>query len=44
MGSNGPLVFYKNMRDGYITLQKEEKQKFRSDVNKIIKGRHKSEE
>ena len=45
-GFKGPLGFYKNIKDRYIALEKtEEKQKelFKSDLNEILKGRHKSE-
>ena len=36
----GALVFYKKMKDGYVTQVKAgEKQKwFKSDINEIIKG------
>ena len=42
----GPLGFYKNIKDGYTTLEKAEKKvkKIRSDINEIVKRRHKSEE
>ena len=42
---HGPLGFYKNIKEGYITLEKaEEKQKeFTSDLNEILKGRYQSE-
>ena len=42
----GPLRFYKNIRDGHTTLGKAEEgqKKFKSHVNEIIKWRHKSEE
>ena len=45
IGFKGPLVFYKNKKDGYITLEKsEEKQKeFKSGRNEILKGGYKSE-
>ena len=44
IGFKGPLGFYKNIKEGYITLEKsKEKQKeFKSDVNKIVKGSKKS--
>ena len=40
----GALGFYKNVKDGYITLEKgEEKQKeSKSGLNEILKGRSKS--
>ena len=42
----GPLGFYKNIKQGYITLEKpEEKQKeFKSEINKIVIGSKKSED
>ena len=41
----GPLAFYKNINDGYITLEKaEEKLKeFKSDINEILKRIYKSQ-
>ena len=41
----GLLGFYKNIKKGYITIEKaEEKQKeFKSDLNEILKGKYKSE-
>ena len=40
IGFKGPLGFYKNIKDGYTTLEKaEESQKnFKSDINQIVKG------
>ena len=42
----GPLGFYKNIKDDYMTLEKaEEKQEaFKLEINKIVKGSKKSEE
>ena len=42
----GPPGFYKNIREGYITLEKaEEKQKeFKSYINEIVKGSKKSQD
>ena len=42
----GPLGFYKNIKEGYITLEKtEEKQKeFKSEINDIVTGSKKSED
>ena len=42
----GPLALYRNINNGYITLEKaEENQKnFKSDVNEIVKGRYKLED
>ena len=46
IGFKGQLNFYKNIKDGYITLEKvkENQKKIKLDINKIVKGRHKSEE
>ena len=46
IGFKGSLGFYKNIKEGYITLEKEEeKQKvLKSEMNKIVKGIKKSEE
>ena len=46
IGFKGQLNFYKNTKDGYITLEKvkENQKKIKLDINKIVKGRHKSEE
>ena len=40
IGFKGPLEFYKNIKEGYITLEKaEEKQKeFKSETNEVVKG------
>ena len=37
-----PIVFYKNIKEGYITLEKTEE--FKSEINKIVKGMNKLEE
>ena len=36
----GPLNFYKNVKDSYITLEKAEGQQkeFKLELNKIVKG------
>ena len=46
IGFKGQLNFYKNIKYGYITLEKvkENQKKIKLDINKIVKGRHKSEE
>ena len=46
IGFKGPLDFYKNIKEGYITLEKaEEKQKeFKSEIDEIVKGNKKSEQ
>ena len=46
IGFKVSLGFYKNIKEGYITLEKEEeKQKvLKSEMNKIVKGIKKSEE
>ena len=38
---NGPLVFYKNIKGGYITLEKgqQNQNKFKSDLNEIVTGK-----
>ena len=40
----GPLAFYKNIKDSYVTLEKaeEKQQQQKSDMNEIVKGGHKS--
>ena len=45
IGFKGPLDFYSNVTDGYITQEKaEEKQnEFKKDLNEILKRRYKSE-
>ena len=45
IGLKGPLDFSKNIKEGYITLEKpEEKQSaFKSDLNDKSKGRYKPE-
>ena len=37
----GPLVFYKNIKGGYITLEKgqQNQNKFKSDLNEIVTGK-----
>ena len=37
-----PIVFYNNIKEGYITLEKTEE--FKSEINKIVKGMNKLEE
>ena len=37
-----PIVLYKNIKEGYITLEKTEE--FKSEINKIVKGMNKLEE
>ena len=46
IGFKGPLGFYKNSKEGYITLEKpEEKPKeFKSEISKIVNGGKKSKE
>ena len=36
-----PLVFYKNIKGGYITLEKgqQNQNKFKSDLNEIVTGK-----
>ena len=43
---NDPLRLFKNIKQGNITLEKagEEQKEFKSKLNKIVKGRKKSEE
>ena len=42
----GPLGFYKNVKDGYITLEKAEENQEKSHLNELVKGKreYKSEE
>ena len=42
----GPLAFYRNIKDGYKTLEKAEdnRKKIKSDINEVVKGRNISEE
>ena len=37
----GPLVFYKNIKGGYIALEKgqQNQNKFKSDLNEIVIGK-----
>ena len=46
IGYEGPLNFYRIVKDGYTTLEKpeESQKKSKSDINEIIKGQKKSEE
>ena len=37
-----PIGFYKNIKEGYITLEKAEE--FKSEISKIVKGMNKLEE
>ena len=45
IGFKGPLGFYRNMQEGYITLEKSEKEQkeFKSEINEIVTGRNQSE-
>ena len=44
----GPLGFLKNIKNGFITIEKPEENQieFKSDLNEIVRGKweHKSEE
>ena len=41
-----PLSFYRNIKDGYITLQKagEQQKEYKSNINEIMVGSKKSED
>ena len=41
IGFKGPLGFYKNINDGFTTLEKSEKKYIyiKSDIKQIVKGR-----
>ena len=40
IGFKGPLGFYKNIKEGYITLEKaeEERKEFKLEINETVKG------
>ena len=46
IASKGLLGFYKNIKEGYIALEKAEKKQkeFKSEIKEIVKGSRKSEE
>ena len=46
IGFKGPLGFYRNIQEGYITLEKSEKEQkeFKSEINEIVTGRNQSED
>ena len=46
IGSKDPLGFYKNIKEGYITLRKvtEKQKEFKLEINKLVKRGKKSEE
>ena len=46
IGFKGPLGFYRNIQEGYITLEKSEKKQkeFKSEINEIVTGRNQSED
>ena len=46
IGSKGQLGFYRNIKEGYITIEKTEKQQeeFKSKINGIVIGSNKSED
>ena len=45
IGFKGPLGFYKNVKEGYITLEKAwNKQEFKLEINNIVRGSQKSRE
>ena len=46
IGFKDSLAFYKNIKDGYTTLEKAEKKQktFKLDINEMIKGGEQSEE
>ena len=44
IGFKGPLRFYRNIKEGYITLEKAEEQQreLKLELNEIVKGSKKS--
>ena len=44
VGFKGLLIFYKNIKEGHIKLQKAEENQFKLKINEIIKGGEKKSE
>ena len=44
IGFKGPLGFYKNIKEGIITLEKagEEQKEFKNNINDIVRGKNKT--